>query len=874
VGLVTGDWAGLAELARAGSAAAPPTLLRARPLEDAQEVLICTFTSDLRFFESTCLTEARAMRARVTVVRDADHGTPIGEVRHAGSHYTDVPVRCRSGGAFHPKLVVIVGFDRAVVAIGSGNMTSAGWHHNAEMWTVLAATSSEWPDTFVELSEWLRRLPGHLHVDSFGADRIAAVAGLLAEHPAGASGPRLVHNLDRPMIHAIPYLSRSPHRTGATELAIASPFLDTGNSALAAVTRRLRPATATLALTVNAVGPAGGLAGWESGQRHVTAIASSRYHHGKLIEWHAAGARTALVGSANLTAAALLRRADEPSGNCELGLLLDLPDPDTSLLPATADAPIEDLGEFLTPPGEGEHGAATPYLLRVLTDGSVTTVNVLVRSTPEGAAYPPDWSAEGPRLLGPGLSAPLTVGTPASAGEEPAADLIMTLRAGIGVAPGAPCQVKLPGGWILGPVPATNAAAVVLRPGAASPLEDSTIGHILGDARLTDRLFRALAELAQLRPEPGPGAGREIGVRSGWRTSAERIVGPALITLALGRRGPTLADADGRVFDTAVSDAPTSGAQDEDPDDESTWETDDDAQLDSTDPWAVDHDPVSLLRLNPATAARLGRRVERLVPELADWSLPALLVLTKVVLITAAGGGWPADQWPNVLAAALAHLGPDDDIAAELDDSRRAVALTGLAALANEVNNWDEPSDARTRFEAARAHLNLDARPVDEGLLEHTAGDLRIGLGPNLTAAAIRDATPFLLASPLARVAEAISDQYPSARLAAPRLIEVAAPTPRLSLLLRLLSRCSDYAPVAVRLLMPTGSLLGVWSPKTLTLQYELAASSHGADYHLTVGPGAHADGRLPRPSTRWTGPLSSGRADDLRREGLLDPLA
>jgi len=68
--------------------------------------------------------------------------------------------------------------------------------------------------------------------------------------------------------------------------------------------------------------------------------------------------------------------------------------------------------------------------------------------------------------------------------------------------------------------------------------------------------------------------------------------------------------------------------------------------------------------------------------------------------------------------------------------------------------------------------------------------------------------------------------------------------------------------------------VLGVWSPKTLTLQYELAASSHGADYHLTVGPGAHADGRLPRPSTRWTGPLSSGRADDLRREGLLDPLA
>jgi hypothetical protein len=94
--------------------AAPPALLRARPIEDAHDVLVCSYTSDLRFFETTCLPEVRAMRAKVTMVRDAAHGIPATEPQHTGAYYTDVPVRCRSGGEFHPKLVVIAGQGRAV----------------------------------------------------------------------------------------------------------------------------------------------------------------------------------------------------------------------------------------------------------------------------------------------------------------------------------------------------------------------------------------------------------------------------------------------------------------------------------------------------------------------------------------------------------------------------------------------------------------------------------------------------------------------------------------------------------------------------------------------------------------------------------------
>ena len=294
--------------------AAPPALLRARLIEDADEVLVCTYTADLRFFEATCLPEARAVRARVTVVHDdAVSVVPAGELRHAGTAYTDVPVRCKSGGEFHPKLVLIAGQDRAIAAIGSGNATSAGWHHNAELWTVLGAEADDWPQAFAHLSAWLTHLPDVLHIDPFGTSRIREIADLLSLHQPVAPGPRLVHNLDRSIMSALPDLASS---SGAEELGIASPFLDSEAAALNELTRRLCPAVVTLGLTPRAVGPAVEIARWASAAgRQVRLIAGSRYHHGKLVEWRSGQSYEALVGSANVTAAAMLRARNPATVN-------------------------------------------------------------------------------------------------------------------------------------------------------------------------------------------------------------------------------------------------------------------------------------------------------------------------------------------------------------------------------------------------------------------------------------------------------------------------------------------------------------------------------------------------------------------------------
>ena len=184
---------------------APPALLRSRVVLPADEVLVVTYNADLRFFERIGLPEARAAVARVTVVRDiAADQVPADAVQHAGVHYTDVPVRCRSDGEFHPKLLVVAGADRALVAIGSGNASTSGWHHNGELWTILAADPDDWPTTFHDLAGWLTDLPPLLWIDDFGRDRLAAVATALTAHPATTAGPRLLHNLRTPLIDQLP----------------------------------------------------------------------------------------------------------------------------------------------------------------------------------------------------------------------------------------------------------------------------------------------------------------------------------------------------------------------------------------------------------------------------------------------------------------------------------------------------------------------------------------------------------------------------------------------------------------------------------------------------------------------------------------------
>jgi len=127
--------------------ASPLSLLMEADVAD--EVLALTYTFNAAFWEQTALSIARQLRARVTVVADAAMATVDPRaVRKAGITYFDGRAIAHKGGAFHPKLFVIAEPRKAVVAVGSGNLSLPGWHGNAEMWTVMRGSGDGAPAAF------------------------------------------------------------------------------------------------------------------------------------------------------------------------------------------------------------------------------------------------------------------------------------------------------------------------------------------------------------------------------------------------------------------------------------------------------------------------------------------------------------------------------------------------------------------------------------------------------------------------------------------------------------------------------------------------------------------------------------------------------
>jgi len=841
---VSGHWS---DVLQPGSA--PPALLRARPVADAEEVLVLSYTADLRFFERVGLTEARAAGARVTVVHDfAVDLVPAADVHHAGVHYTDVPVRCRSNGEFHPKLLVIVGPERALVAIGSGNATASGWHHNGELWTTLAADADDWLTTFHEVAAWLRELPRSLYIDEFGAERIAATAAALTRHPARAAGPRVLHNLHTPIAGQLPKPA-SP----VTDLVFASPFLDNQAAALRRLTTHFDAEQISFAVTTNASTDPDVLTAWatETGA-DLYAIDNSRHHHGKLVQWSDDEGTHAVVGSANITAAAMLRTTGERHGNCELTLLCRLDD--TDLTPRLGDQ-LSDAdavrGIVAEPQPETARDLSAPQLLRALLDGSDVLVT-LVTDTPG------DIDA---LLLEDQEAHPLTI-----IGSD---ERVHHLRAEATTSGGTLCHVTLADGTLLGPVRVTDAAAVVIRPGAASPLEDRHLADVLGDRRLSERLFQALQELAAVRPATTP-ATRTSGDTqrlSRWRHTAERTVGSALVRMALGRGDESSVPASGEGFD------PGDVVDETDSDDDGVDLFDDGKERDTGlgDPLAASGDPVSRLLTDPFTAARLARRIDALMPQTAGWSPGALLALMRVTLLVAAGGGWPASNSVGAVLLQVAGAAREDD---DVEAARRAAVLVGLAVLAAEIERWDDSSDPLVEwFERCRILAAVDPAEIDEDRVAHYAADLHIGFGATLTIDSLLDAAPYLLtSSPVERATETLVTEYRDLALAAPRLLRLQCIGNPYGAAVRLLTRVAHLAPVAVHAAGPKGGVYVVWQPKELIMQRFAANGTAvtGSRHRLSVGPGAHIEIPPSGPLQTWRGPLPSDLAAGLHEADLL----
>jgi hypothetical protein len=675
----------------------------------AEDILLLTYTSDLGFFEAFGFGAAQACGARVTVISDVRMSAPDPRAaRRAGRTYLSAHAFC--AGAFHPKLVLIAGPARVTAAIGSGNATLAGWQANAELWTVLRGDTASFPASLLELSEWLRGLPHLVRLSRGGAealkrsadhiDTVAASAGTLA-----ADRVRLVSSTDGPILDQLP---SGP----VDELCVTAPFHDLGAVALRALVVRMRPKKLRIAYQPELTQLDGAAVAALAGEVDTELLvdAETRYRHGKLVEWAVADARSALTGSPNLSGAALLHGL-AAGGNCELGVITPVAEtllPDDGAVHPSAVAEKRLVirsraggGPLLLGATRVEDGLHVMFARPLPTAGHLDLSH---------AASPPEtWERAGDVAAGD-LETTRTI----------AADGGSRVRLVTTAEDGTPRYSNI--------VFVVDPARVAHRPGITPKHAPTTCADdLFGDPRLAERVFADLVALSDELPPPGPrvpaaeqpkSAGvstRADGDSDGWERYLDECagrVGHPLLRFALGL--PALPGGEDAAFEPLLKVAWAEESVSDNEvglDDENVDEV---AVEQETDNGSV---PTLLPDLSNAEAAirrRYRRWADRLVELSPRLGAPGRMLVTRLVLWTAAAGAWGRNDhhWVKLLSQSLRSLG-ESNLPPQAEPqvgSLIAVALSVLRSVAPRLEHTEDTL-AFDRAAEAVAHLLPASEP-------------------------------------------------------------------------------------------------------------------------------------------------------------------
>jgi hypothetical protein len=113
-----------------------------------EAALLTTYSAYLPFYEDVVLRRlmASGVRHNVLVVDQAQYSDALQSAppRLAGRRYTLLPIQVP--GAFHPKLIFLAGKHKGLVAIGSHNVTIAGFGFNRELTNVLTIPGASDPE--------------------------------------------------------------------------------------------------------------------------------------------------------------------------------------------------------------------------------------------------------------------------------------------------------------------------------------------------------------------------------------------------------------------------------------------------------------------------------------------------------------------------------------------------------------------------------------------------------------------------------------------------------------------------------------------------------------------------------------------------------
>jgi hypothetical protein len=664
-------------------------------LAEYEEALLLSYTVDFGFIDSVAVPLLRSTGARVTVVGDvamADFD-PRSAPR-AGRTFNAAYAQC--AGAFHPKLFVLASDSQARIAIGSGNSTMAGWSYNRELWTVANSSTPENSALIPQLADWLEELSAAVRFSAGVDDRLKNVASLLRRvQPVTTASDfkhRIVSSLAGPILEQLPL---GP----VDELSVFAPFFDPEAAALSRLIDRLQPATVSVTVQTAMSQFDGGalLSALEGRDAHILDDAETRYRHGKLIEWVKGGQRWALTGSANLSRSALLR-SQASGGNCELGVISELPD---TLMPDhTTRPPISMIRSIVPPPRSAVTLPAARILGAHLTDVGVRVELVApletVAEVQHSTIASREWTYHGSAPTG---ERTFEIPTLVEAG----ARLRLVTR--------RPDSVEFSN-----VVAVIGLASTVRRRSAAGTSQAAyTIASLFSGALLE----KFLADLQDLRRDlqaatpAGPGSTPSDGATENAETLYETTeteifsvkVGLPMLNFAIGAR----------------SEIDELNDENEDEDEETQLEDEDVEE--STETFDLqtlrDRDPVTDLAQSTTRArARYRRWARNAVTTLPTLTTTGKLAVVRLIIWMFAAGVWEADEEQAcvLLAEALCGLA-DAPPTPELEASAASLAGVGLAILNHKVPmQRGTPTALATR--KARDQIAYLLTVVDQNLVD------------------------------------------------------------------------------------------------------------------------------------------------------------
>jgi HKD family nuclease len=287
-----------------------------------ETAVLCSYGLDLNFFENYLL-KLNALYSCENIALFVD-GQTYEQFQQAAYVPHSLNRRylvswLRSTGVFHAKLYLLASSKKALIAIGSANLTREGIASNLELLTTFEVSDRD--RTFGALLNdcliYVQRL-AQLTQSKRAQDQVAALAEccrpFVRAEDKNDSRMQFLHNLDRSLLNGVVAMLNG---RSVTRIQIISPFFD-GQLAPWGEIQKLWP-DCPVEIYIQQH-----KSNFPLGQFNNVSAAVRLYHdvdrylHGKAILFHTPEQIYLFMGSANFTAPALLRSAAQ--GNFEIGV--------------------------------------------------------------------------------------------------------------------------------------------------------------------------------------------------------------------------------------------------------------------------------------------------------------------------------------------------------------------------------------------------------------------------------------------------------------------------------------------------------------------------------------------------------------------------